>query len=380
MHSASFLNSLPPSAFSPAKAKTLKNLLSLLPIWPHNLPKSILLPLPEPTTPHSSTIPSLHHMASLFDTQLGPTARAPLTRKAYSRAWNTFITFCASHSALKTAFPVSLQTLKAYVLHLLQCKYAPPTIRIHLAAIAHRHAFENVNFPFAPRHLLEIHKIIKHQPHTPRPRPLPISPNIIQQLIQSVPTSWSTLRNKTFIIIGTLCASRPSELCNIRTCHLHFGFDHHIPNGLAIYIPKRKNDQSSQGLWPRIAPGSSTASCPISLLRYYLKASRLYSPTVPHSYPCSSCPFLFPSSRNKPFLPLSPKIMSTLLKQTLTSLHIQPTSFSASSMRRGGLTTACDAGIPEDIRTLQSGHSSQANRFYETPQYQLYKFSQAFLL
>ena len=143
MANSSLTSTLPRSAFSRAKAPTLRHLTTLLPIWPPSRPTSLLHPLPEPS---SYTTPSAHSLAQLssqFDSTFGPTARAPLTRRSYSKAWNTFVTFCAQFSSLSSAIPANIQTLKAYTQFLLSLHYAPSTIRLHLAAIIHRHTYEN---------------------------------------------------------------------------------------------------------------------------------------------------------------------------------------------------------------------------------------------
>ena len=59
-------------------------------------------------------------------------------------------------------------------------------------------------------------------------------------------------------------------------------------------------------------------------------------PLNSHPHHCSSCPFLFPASLSQPLVPLSPRHMNTLLKQTFSTSTLHPFLFSASSTRRGG--------------------------------------------
>ena len=376
-----FTRNLSPSHFTSATTPTLRDLRTLIPFLPHHLPSTILSPLKDPENlPPHSTPTSISQWSKQFDKSSAPAARATSTRKSYSRAWASFLTFCALHADLHSAIPASLSTLKAYCQFLLHHKYSPGTIKGHLSAILHRHSLEHLPLPASRLQIRELYQTLAHIPRQPSRIISPITPDILHRISLLKPSSWKLSRNKTMIIIGTLCALRASELINLRICHIHFAHDPAYPSGVAIFIGKRKNDQSGRGLWPRIAPGSNLRTCPVSCLRHHISLSKIQpSPfCLSPSHTCLSCPLLFPSQLHHP-LPMRVQDVTWALRHSLSNAGIPRTqTFSSSSLRRGGLTTASEAGIPEDIRTLQSGHTSHSNRNYETPVHQLYKFSQAF--
>ncbi len=49
---------------------------------------------------------------------------------------------------------------------------------------------------------------------------------------------------------------------------------------------------------------------------------------------------------------------------SLQRLGVEPSGFSGISMRRGGLSTALEGGVPSDLYVLQSGHASDSWKNY----------------
>jgi hypothetical protein len=57
--------------------------------------------------------------------------------------------------------------------------------------------------------------------------------------------------------------------------------------------------------------------------------------------------------------------MSQAIVRALGYIHVEPTGFSGISARKGGLSTAVEAGVPEAVLFMQSGHGqSKAARAY----------------
>ena len=87
---------------------------------------------------------------------------------------------------------------------------------------------------------------------------------------------------------------------------------------------------------------------------------------------CSVCPPLFPVLRNGPqniavatFQHRSPQQISSGVKRVCAHFGANPAYFSGVSTRKGGLTIAIQAGVPEEILFLQSGHGqTRAARRY----------------
>jgi hypothetical protein len=65
-------------------------------------------------------------------------------------------------------------------------------------------------------------------------------------------------------------------------------------------------------------------------------------------------------------LPLSKGSIGKALTALLDAIGADHRAYSTKSMRRGGLSTAKRAGIPKDLRMVQSGHRSKAHTVYES--------------
>ena len=94
--------------------------------------------------------------------------------------------------------------------------------------------------------------------------------------------------------------------------------------------------------------------------------------TSPHAH-CPVCPPLFSSlARSKDgvrftTLTPSPRAFSSWILHALQLIGADTRAFSGVSARRGGLSTAIEAGVPEVILWMQSGHAqSRAARSYIT--------------
>ena len=86
--------------------------------------------------------------------------------------------------------------------------------------------------------------------------------------------------------------------------------------------------------------------------------------------PCPSCPPLFPRKFKKGTefdlsrQATSPEI-SAMIISGLAHVGFNTTHFSGISARRGGLSTAIEAGVPESVLWMQSGHAQDvAARHY----------------
>ena len=53
----------------------------------------------------------------------------------------------------------------------------------------------------------------------------------------------------------------------------------------------------------------------------------------------------------------SPALVSTMVTSALRTIGVHSSSFTGASCRMGGLTVASEAGIPESILWMQSGHA-----------------------
>lgn len=211
---------------------------------------------------------------------------------------------------------------------------------------------------------------------------LPITRRMVVELAESRPSSVKAIRDKMATLVGTICCLRASEIAQLQVCDVLF--DHNVPEGgsdfrgtAAIRVIRRKNDPERRGHWPVIGVARDQRRQIVFQLRKYLRVLKLEvhercgKPSRPGAR-CQHCPPLFPRLRARSrgrFRalddPCSRQMISDGVKRAVASLGIDPTQFSAISARKGGLSTAIEAGVPEEILYLQSGHGMQrAGRSY----------------
>lgn len=138
----------------------------------------------------------------------------------------------------------------------------------------------------------------------------------------------------------------------------------------AYNIAFRKNDQLRKGHSPRVG----VALNPHFDLHAQTDAMILLLGTTPRpnctkarelGSPCPACFPLFPRriNRGQDFdltRQASSEEMSAMIVRGLGHVGFDTTLFSGISARKGGLSTAIEAGVPESILWMQSGHAQDA--------------------
>ena len=136
---------------------------------------------------------------------------------------------------------------------------------------------------------------------------------------------------------------------------------------MAINISSRKNDQGRKGHHPRLGSAINPDLDIVFQLQAFIAAAGLQpvAACTKRAKPearCRFCPPLFPRSnaRRAGFnttVPPTPDIFSSMILGGLALLGLDTSAFSGVCARRGGLSTAIEAGVPEAILWMQSGHA-----------------------
>jgi hypothetical protein len=137
--------------------------------------------------------------------------------------------------------------------------------------------------------------------------------------------------------------------------------------GAAVNIKVRKNNQFRQGHQPRLSVPLHPEYDVIKLLQRFMSDAGLavHQACAKRIHPeqrCSLCPPLFPrSSRGSRILvterPPTSGDLSCMIVAGLHRAGYDTALFSGISARRGCLSTAIEAGVPEHILWMQSGHA-----------------------
>ena len=390
------------TAFSP----TLASVEGLRPMLPRHLHDRFLKP-PAGKTDfeiaegrpltflQSSVAPAMAGLAAkarLFRDQVLPATQEVLTRKGNFGAWRTFLTFLLIEGALLAAMPATEDAVQAFFMHLVLTGYSGARLTSFAEAIIDRHYLYAVQPQVPPERIRWWATAATKRLGLPQSEKFPVLATHIRAFLRIPRTSLRMLRDVTMLCVGTICALRSSELLKLDVCDVLDGIDGKGTMGILLW--KRKNDGHKRGLYPRIGQAKDASLCVIALVRTYLRRTGLtVSPKCTKGTyrrsPCDECGRLFRNTTAggsrmeetaSPRHGVSSGTLRNALKTALASIGVEPSKYSPVSLRKGGVSTALAAGIPEDLRKLQSGHKSACWKAYadNVHRAQLYRFFSSF--
>ena len=317
---------------------------------------------------------SVAELAAAFRTHVAPSAAATSTRAKDWSGWRAVLSWATARGALGIILPMTRSTLEALVWDMLSCQCTAPMIRAVVDATQARHRRFGLLSPLvgARAYTRFMGSLTRFQ-GTQSPYKSPITPDLVMAMLLAPTKSPAEERNVLAACTGTVSGLRPAEGAAMQACDLMVGFDaRHGPAyrlAAATNVMQRKQDQGRKGHHPRIGRGSRpetdifgrliafTASCGTSPGPRCTKQAR------PHAR-CPACAPLFPL-----FLPGgSPRLkapsasaFSDMILKALRLAGADPRDFSGVCARRGCISTATEAGVPEAVIYLQSGHAQSTS-------------------
>jgi len=301
-------------------------------------------------------------------------ARASSTRKLYESDWRRFAAWCDQLGA--TAMPASPEVLRLYITDMAAIikpdgsyAFGPSTIARHMSSIAARH--RDGGFPEPTRDSrvrLVIAGIRNDRGVRPRRmRPLLIA-DVRLMLTSMDHTTWPnaliSARDRLAILAGFAGAFRRSEIAAVQVGHVTL----HHEDGLHVFLPKSKTDQSGKGAVIALPFGRKPETCaPCAwadwslLLNAWQTGGRpaamglVLDPPTP-----ASDGHLCRTALHLALLPEAP-----LLRAVRKGGHIGEGAITAPTLREAVIRRAVDAGLdPTDIgfHSLRAGFVTQARR------------------
>jgi integrase len=299
-----------------------------------------VVPAPVPVAP--DPIP-LSETAAAYARQ----ALAPATRRAYRshlRAWEAW---CRARDLPALPAPPALV---ANHLAELAGKRAHSTLAGRLAAIIRAHRLLGLAFDAADAGLREtLSGIVRTHGRAPRRQAAPLRSADLLRLAASCGEDPRGLRDRALLLIGFAGAFRRGELTRIRCEDLAFAAD-----GVAIRVPRSKEDQQGVGAFVHIAANPAPTHCPVRALREWLAAAGI------------TAGFVFRRVRHAAVLgtgPLSPEAVRLILRSRARDAGLPGTvlaSLSPHSLRTGCITTLAEARVHERDIMAHSRHASQS--------------------
>ena len=259
------------------------------------------------------------------------------TRRAYASDLNHF---AAWGGTIPASPDLVASYLTAYAGHL-----RVPTLLRHLVAISKAHASKNLNSP-TRSHLVRttLQGIRRVHRTTPR-RARPLLKDDLFAILDLTHESPRDIRDRALLLIGFAGGFRRSELVSIVRSDIEMRTE-----GLVVNIRRSKTDQVGAGRSVGI-PIGRTRWCPVQALAHWLTISRIVAGP------------LFPPIDRRGRIAnagLSTDAVSRVVKRRVSAIALDPTDFSAHSLRAGFVTSAAIAGLPFWKIQQQTGHSSQA--------------------
>jgi len=328
---------------------------------------------------------SIADLTSAFNQNLWPMRSQASTRLTNWRYWNMVIAWALSWNSVHLLLPMSIDTLKALTYDLISFGCSCSVVRACWCAIQSRHR----SFDYKPPILgsgefSAWENCIKSALGSPARIRLPVPKSIVHALLAWRPLTPGQHCDRLLTALATIICCRPSEVAQLQSCdfwpdfHTSYGIPGYIGTA-AINIKKKKNDTGRRGQLAAIGISKNRELDLVIQIKHWLCLMHLNpAPScTKRLYPgdyCPVCPPLFPVLQNGPqniavatFQHRSSQQISSGVKRVCAHFGANPAYFSGVSTRKGGLTIAIQAGVPEVILFLQSGHGqTRAARRYIT--------------
>jgi integrase len=154
-------------------------------------------------------------------------------------------------------------------------------------------------------------------------------------------------RDRALLLVGFVAALRRSELAALTADQVA---DH--TNGLVLTLPRSKTNQTGEQVELVVLPRAANPDrCPVTALQHWRQLAGV-----------DDGPLLRPVGKNNQGLPrrLNPESVNTLVQQAVARAGLDPTRYSAHSLRAGFVTYAHLRGASDRAIAHQTRHRSLA--------------------
>jgi site-specific recombinase XerD len=220
------------------------------------------------------------------------------------------------------------------------------TLHRRLASISHAHTVRGLKSPTDSR---LVHSTLRgiqrvHGCATKQARPL--TPELVKRLCKSMKTfaAIRNVRDRALLLVGYTGALRRSELANLERRDVTF-----TRAGAVVRLRASKTDPGRKGRDVAL-PRFGGSLCPVKALRAWMEATE-----EPAAKPLFRRIDRYGYVNNAG---ISGEAIGTILRQRLHAARIDPTGYSAHSMRAGFVTTATRAGASAFAIQQQTGQRS----------------------
>ena len=333
--------------------------------------------------------PDLESAAALFEKHVLPMQRGHKTRCKHWTSWLGICTWAVSQGALGQILPMTEKAMHAFLWDALSFQCTLPVLKQFLAAIQARHTRFRLGSPIGgngdwSRLLTAVGRFQGRQR-----RPLyPIHRDLVVKLLKVEPprhapcvglgqgcsSCWafmSVWRDCLGTALLTMGCNRPDEGAELQVCDfwpdddVRAGYEQ-FRGGATLNTKVQKNDQLRRGCGKRFGRSADPALDVVDQILSFTSEGELRRDArcdkdKERAMHCPYCPPLLPLTRSDGRFelrryPTSSQI-SSMIVRALRHIGADTSVFSGVCARRGGLSTAIEAGVEESILWMQSGHA-----------------------
>ena len=309
-------------------------------------------------------VPSVDESVASFNRHVRPMERAKGTRSKYCTHRLSVLTWAVWKGVLPHLLPMSDDLLRAFLWDALAFEATLPVLKHCINAILAWHSLLALQAPLAGRRDYKrlVHCLSRFQ-GKPRQLIFSIYAGAVKRLL-----AYRVPDHPACGGVEGLCAVCLAFLHGWRNCLAGATTTLICSRGAeAAALQIRKNDQFRQGHQPRLGVARNPDFDVIDQLLAFQREAGLsvHPECAKRRHPerrCPLCPPMFPRSAGTGFgfvtdRPPSSSDLSRMIVDGLRQVGFDTSLFSGISARRGGLSTAIEAGVPEHILWMQSGHA-----------------------
>src|SRR5271168_2462266 len=285
-------------------------------------------------------------------------ARAENTRRAYRAAVARFTEWCAALG--RTALPASAETVAAFLAAEAGRGLAVNTLRLRHAALRYLHLLAGYPPPTASPLVSATFAGIRRAHRRPLRKKTALVLEPLRSALQAMPDTLPGRRDRALVLVGFAAALRPSELAALAIEYLTRHED-----GIALFLPWRKNDQEAHGttVW---LPAGQTDLCPVTALESWLAAAEISDGPLFRRLWRLPPPRLRRGAKRKLVAdryrigtnPIDTDSIALVVKKWTGLAGLDGAAFAGHSLRRGAISSGVAQGVHIARLKQFSGHAS----------------------
>jgi site-specific recombinase XerD len=276
-------------------------------------------------------------------------SRSDATLEAYASDWRDFTAWCDTHQT--SPLPAAPAAVAIYLSDLAHQGAKVSTIERRLSTIGQAHHVQGLPSPKGHADVQAVVMGIRRKLGVKQKQAKPLLPADLRRIVAALPDGAQGARDRALLLLGFSGAFRRAELVSLDVGDLAFGAE-----GLTVTLRRSKTDQEGAGRQVAVPHGEHEATCPLRAVRAWLAAAKratghrldgaLFRPIDRHGNVGTSR--------------LTPHAVRLVIRRAMVQAGLDPTGYSAHSLRAGFVTAAVRGGATRIAIQRQTGHKSLA--------------------